>query len=74
MSTTLAEEAWALAFGTLPLEDGLAMREGTAWRLMPGNDPGRYAGLLSIAGSRDSATAAGAAGTGAALLSPAIGT
>lgn len=49
MSTTLAEEAWALAFGTLPLEDGLAMREGSAWRLMPGNDPARYAGLLSVA-------------------------
>lgn len=49
MSTTLAEEAWALAFGALSLDDGLAMREGTAWRLMPGNDPGRYAGLLSIA-------------------------
>lgn len=49
MSTTLAEDAWALAFGTLSLEDGLAMREATTWRLMPGNDPGRYAGLLSIA-------------------------
>jgi hypothetical protein len=49
MSATLAEDAWSLAFGTLPLEDGLALREGTAWRLMPGNDPGRYAGLLSIA-------------------------
>ncbi len=33
----------------MSLEDGLALREGTAWRLMPGNDPGRYAGLLSIA-------------------------
>lgn len=49
MTTTLAEEAWALAFGSMPLEDGIALREGTAWRLMPGNDPGRYAGLLSIA-------------------------
>jgi hypothetical protein len=46
---TLAEEAWSLAFGTLSLEDGMAMREGTGWRLMPGNDPDRFAGLLSIA-------------------------
>ncbi|MBR0660928.1 cupin domain-containing protein [Neoroseomonas oryzicola] len=48
MVATLAEEAWALAFGTMPLEDGLALREGTAWRLMPGNDPDRFTGLLSI--------------------------
>ncbi|WP_198373669.1 cupin domain-containing protein [Roseomonas rosulenta] len=49
MTATLAEDAWSLAFGSMPFEDGLALREGTAWRLMPGNDPGRYAGLLSIA-------------------------
>jgi hypothetical protein len=49
MPATLAENAWSLAFGTMSLDDGLALREGTAWRLMPGNDPGRYAGLLSIA-------------------------
>ena len=49
MTTTLAEEAWTLAFGTLSLEDGLAMREDTAWRLLPGNDPDRFASLLSIA-------------------------
>lgn len=49
MTATVAEEAWSLAFGTLPLEDGLALREGTAWRLMPGDDPGRFGGLLSIA-------------------------
>jgi len=49
MATTLAEDAWSLAFGTLALEDGLALREGTAWRLMPGNDPDRFRGLLSIA-------------------------
>ncbi len=48
MSATLAEEAWSLAFGTMSLEDGLAMRESTAWRLMPGNDPDRFSGLLSI--------------------------
>jgi len=49
MTATLAEDAWSLAFGTMPFADGLALREGTAWRLMPGNDPGRYAGLLSVA-------------------------
>ena len=49
MSLTLAEEAWSLAFGTMSFEDGLAMRESTAWRLMPGNDPERFSGLLSIA-------------------------
>jgi hypothetical protein len=49
MSVTVAEEAWALAFGTLSLDDGMAMRESTAWRLMPGNDPDRFTGLLSIA-------------------------
>lgn len=49
MTTTPAEEAWSLAFGYLSLDDGMALREGTAWRLFPGNDPGRYAHLLSIA-------------------------
>ncbi len=49
MSATLAEDAWNLAFGALSLEDGMAMREGTAWRLMPGNDPDRFAALLSVA-------------------------
>ncbi|MBU8544769.1 MULTISPECIES: cupin domain-containing protein [Roseomonadaceae] len=46
---TLAEEAWRLAFGSLPMEDGLAMREEAGWRHFPGNDPGRYAHLLSVA-------------------------
>ncbi|MBR0670235.1 cupin domain-containing protein [Neoroseomonas soli] len=49
MTTTLAEGSWTLAFGSLSLEDGIALREGTAWRMFPGNDPDRYAGLLSIA-------------------------
>ncbi|MBP0465689.1 hypothetical protein J5Y09_17310 [Roseomonas sp. PWR1] len=49
MSATLAEEAWSLAFGTMSFEDGLTMREDTAWRLMPGNDPDRFSDLLSIA-------------------------
>lgn len=46
---TLAEAAWAQAFGELPIEEGLALREGTAWRLFPAPDPGRHAALLSIA-------------------------
>lgn len=49
MTTTLAEESWTLAFGSLSLDDGIALREGTAWRMFAGNDPDRYAGLLSIA-------------------------
>lgn len=49
MTMTLAEDAWSLAFGSLSLEDGIALREGTAWRMFTGNDPQRYAGLLSIA-------------------------
>jgi hypothetical protein len=48
MTTTLAQDAWTLAFGPLSLEDGMALREGTAWRLMRGDDPARYAGLLSV--------------------------
>jgi len=49
MTTTLAEEAWSLAFGTLSFADVMALREGSAWRLFPGHDPDRYAHLLSIA-------------------------
>lgn len=49
MSATLAEDAWSLAFGSMSLDDGMAMREGTAWKLVPGNDPDRFAGLLSVA-------------------------
>ncbi|NKE44894.1 hypothetical protein HB662_08895 [Roseomonas frigidaquae] len=48
-STTLAEEAWRLAFGSLPMEDGLALRESPDWRHFPGNDPARYRHLVSIA-------------------------
>jgi hypothetical protein len=46
---TPAEAAWAQAFGDLPLEQGLALREGAAWRLFRGDDPARHAGLLGIA-------------------------
>lgn len=46
---TLAEAAWAQAFGDLPVEDGLALREGTAWRHFPATDPKRHAVLLSVA-------------------------
>ena len=49
MTTTPAEDAWSLAFGSLSLDDGMALREGAAWRLLPGNAPDRYAHLVSIA-------------------------
>lgn len=47
--TTLAEAAWAQAFGDLPIEDGLALREGTAWHHFPAPDPARHRPLLSVA-------------------------
>lgn len=47
--TTLAEAAWAQAFGALPIEDGLALREGTAWRHFPAPDAARHQPLLSVA-------------------------
>ncbi len=46
---TLAEAAWAQAFGSLPVEEGLALREGMAWRHFPAPSPGHHAALLSIA-------------------------
>jgi hypothetical protein len=46
---TLAEEAWEQAFGDLPVEAGLALREGTGWRHWPAADPARHRRLLSIA-------------------------
>jgi hypothetical protein len=45
----LAEQAWALAFGGLTLDQGIALREGIAHRHFPAPDPARYRGLLSIA-------------------------
>ena len=49
MTETLGEAAWQLAFGALTPQEVFALREGTAWRLLPGKAPDRYAGLLSIA-------------------------
>jgi hypothetical protein len=49
MSETLGEAAWRLAFGGLSPEQVFALREGSAWRLLPGGAADRYAGLLSIA-------------------------
>jgi hypothetical protein len=46
---TLAEAAWTQAFGDLPVEEGLVLREGAAWRHIPGPHPAHHAGLLSIA-------------------------
>jgi len=46
---TLAEAAWTQAFGDLPIEDGLALREGTAWRHFPAIDPALHRPLLSVA-------------------------
>ena len=49
MNETLGEAAWRLAFGGLTPEQVFALREGSAWRLLPGGAADRYAGLLSIA-------------------------
>lgn len=46
---TVAAEAFELAFGDLPLEEVMALREGTAWRYFPATDPARYRPLLSVA-------------------------
>src|SRR5690349_10601420 len=48
-ASTLAEGAFALAFGDLPVEAVLAMRETAEWRLLPGQAPDRFAALLSVA-------------------------
>jgi hypothetical protein len=48
MNETSGEAAWRLAFGNLTPEQVFALREGSAWRLLPGGAAGRYAGLLSI--------------------------
>ena len=49
MNETLGEAAWRLAFGGLTPEQVFTLREGSAWRLLPGGAADRYAGLLSIA-------------------------
>jgi hypothetical protein len=46
---TLAEQAWALAFAPLSLEEGFALREAAEWRHLPGPDPARFRPLLSVA-------------------------
>jgi hypothetical protein len=46
---TLAEQAWRQAFGEMSIEDGLALREGTAWRHVPGPGTDHHAALLSVA-------------------------
>jgi hypothetical protein len=46
---TLAEAAWRQAFGDLPLEEGLALREGTAWRHFAAPAATHHAALLSVA-------------------------
>jgi hypothetical protein len=49
MNETLGEAAWRLAFGGLSPEQVFTLREGAAWRLLPGRAADRYADLLSIA-------------------------
>jgi hypothetical protein len=49
MNETLGEAAWRMAFGGLVPEQIFALREGSAWRLLPGGAADRYAKLLSIA-------------------------
>lgn len=47
--TSIMEDAFSRAFGELPLETVLALREGTEWRYFSGGGVPRYADLLSIA-------------------------
>ncbi|MCO6419349.1 cupin domain-containing protein [Siccirubricoccus sp. KC 17139] len=49
MADTLAKIACDLAFGALPVEAVLALREGTAWRRFTGGAPDRFRPLLSVA-------------------------
>lgn len=46
---SLSEAAWRLAFDAMPPEDGFGLREARQTRFLPHDDPGRYAGLLSLA-------------------------
>ena len=46
---TLAEQAWAQAFGSLPVEEGLALREAADWKLFPAPAPDHHRALLSVA-------------------------
>lgn len=47
--TTVASEAYELAFGDLSFDDVMALREGTQWRHFPATNPDRYRHLLSVA-------------------------
>jgi Cupin superfamily protein len=47
---TAASEAWALALGELPLNDGLRMREAAELRFFPAADPNRFNKLANLAG------------------------
>jgi len=46
---TLAEQAWAQAFGNLSVEEGLVLREGAAWKLFAAPAPDHHRALLSVA-------------------------
>ena len=46
---TAAAEAFDLAFGDLPFDEVMALREGTQWRYFAASDPARYRHLLSVA-------------------------
>lgn len=57
--TSLMAEAFRLAFSPLDPEAVLSLREGTAWRQLCSNDPGRFRPLCDIA-ALDAYLAAGA--------------
>ncbi len=46
---SLAADAFATAFPGMTVEEAFALREGRGWRHFPGNDPSRFAHLLSTA-------------------------
>ena len=48
-NSSLTADAFALAFGDLPVEEALALREGTAFRHFPAPRADRYQALLSVA-------------------------
>jgi hypothetical protein len=47
--TTLAGQAWALAFAPLSVAEGIVLREAARWRHLPGANPARFQDLLSVA-------------------------
>ena len=48
LTPSLAEDAFALAFGDLALETVLAMREAARWQALPAGPAGRFGGLLGV--------------------------